>query len=87
MAAWFDLIQRVEALEQRGLTVASDYHGQGLPKWLNPALGGCDVFLLNAKNVSADSTLCIVRLARLEQLLGAKPQKTSDFETQLPKKT
>ncbi len=70
MAAWHDLIQRVEALEERGLTVATEYHGQGLPKWLLPALGDCDVFLLNAKNVPTDSTLCIVRLSELEKLMA-----------------
>ena len=69
MAAWFDLVQRVEALEERGLTVATDYHGQGLPKWLLPALGDCDVFLLNAKGVATENTLCIVRLNRLENLI------------------
>jgi hypothetical protein len=68
MAAWFDLIPRVEALEERGLTVATDYHGQGLPKWLLPALGDCNVFMLNAKNVPTNSTLCIIRLT----LLSAK---------------
>ncbi len=71
MAAWHDLIQRVEALEERGLTVQTEYHGQGLPKWLQPALGDCDVFMLNAKNVPTDSTLCIVRLSELERLLTA----------------
>jgi GNAT superfamily N-acetyltransferase len=72
MAAWHDLIQRVEALEEHGLVVATEYHGQGLPKWLLPALGDCDVFMLNAKNVPTDSTLCIVRLSELERLLTAK---------------
>jgi pyruvate-formate lyase-activating enzyme len=71
MAAWFDLIPRVEALEERGLTVATDYHGQGLPKWLQPALGDCDVFMLNAKGVATDNTLCIVRLSEFEKLLTA----------------
>jgi hypothetical protein len=71
MAAWFDLIQRVEALEEHGLKIESAYHGQGLPKWLLPALSDCDVFMLNAKNVPTDSTLCIVRLSELERLLTA----------------
>jgi GNAT superfamily N-acetyltransferase len=70
MAAWFDLIQRVEALEAQGLTVATEYHGQGLPKWLLPALTDCDVFMLNAKNVPTDSTLCILRLSELEKLMA-----------------
>jgi GNAT superfamily N-acetyltransferase len=70
MAAWFDLIPRVEALEAQGLTVATEYHGQGLPKWLLPALGDCDIFLLNAKGVPTDSTLCIVRLSELEKLIS-----------------
>ncbi len=72
MAAWHDLIHRVEALEERGLTVATDYHGQGLPKWLLPALSDCNVFMLNAKGVATDNTLCIVRLSELEKLLMAK---------------
>jgi hypothetical protein len=64
------LIHRVEALEEQGLTVATDYHGQGLPKWLLPALGDCDVFVLNAKGIAVDDTLCIVRMSRLEKLLA-----------------
>ncbi len=71
MAAWHDLIHRVEALEERGLVISTEYHGQGLPKWLLPALGDCDLFLLNAKNVPTDSTLCIIRLSELEKLLTA----------------
>ncbi len=71
MAAWHDLIHRVEALEERGLVISTEYHGQGLPKWLQPALGDCDLFLLNAKNVPTDSTLCIIRLSELEKLLTA----------------
>lgn len=69
MAAWFDLIRHVEALEKRGLTVATDYHGQGLPKWLLPALGECNVFVLNVKGIALHDTLCIVRLEELEKLL------------------
>jgi hypothetical protein len=71
MAAWFDLIPRVEALEAQGLKIESAYHGQGLPRWLLPALSDCNVFMLNAKNVPTDSTLCIVRLSELERLLTA----------------
>jgi len=71
MAAWHDLKHRVQALESSGLTVASDYKGDGLPKWLAPALGGCDVYVLNAKNVPTDSTLCIVRLSEFERLMAA----------------
>jgi hypothetical protein len=72
MAAWHDLIHRVEAVEQQDLRVATAYHGKALPKWLQPALGDCDVFVLNVKNVPTDRTLCIVRLAQLENLI--KPQ-------------
>ena len=71
MAAWHDLKERVEALEGSGLTVASDYKGDGLPKWLTPALGDCDVFVLNVKGVPLDSTLCIVRLDKLTKLVQA----------------
>ena len=71
MAAWFDLKQRVQALEDSGLTVTSEYKGDGLPKWLTPALGDCDVFVLNVKGISLADTLCIVRLDRLTELVKA----------------
>jgi len=76
MAAWFDLTHRVKELENTGLTIASDYKGDGLPKWLAPALGDCDVFVLNVKGISTDDTLCIVRLDRLVKLL----QSSGDSE-------
>jgi hypothetical protein len=41
MASWFDLKDRVEALEESGLTVVSTYRGEGVLKWLAPALGDC----------------------------------------------
>lgn len=71
MAAWHDLKEYVQALEDSGLTVASDYKGDGLPKWLAPALGDCDVFVLNVKGIPVDDTLCIVRLDNLTKLLQA----------------
>lgn len=70
MAAWHDLKQRIEALTQRGLNVTSDYKGDGLPKWLSPALGDCDVFVLNVKGIALPDTLCVVRLDKLMALVG-----------------
>lgn len=69
MAAWHDLRGRVQALEEGGLTVASDYKGDGLPKWLMPALGEYDVYVLNVKGVALNDTLCMIRLGRLEKML------------------
>jgi hypothetical protein len=69
MAAWFDLKDRVAALEKSGLTVVSTYRGEGVPKWLAPALGDCDAFVLNLEGISLDDTLCVVRLSQLEKLL------------------
>jgi hypothetical protein len=80
MAAWHDLIHRVEALEECGLTVTSAYHGQRLPNWLLPALGECDVFVLNAKGVALDDTLCIVRLGKFAKLLDASATVQADDE-------
>jgi hypothetical protein len=71
MAAWFDLKDRVEALEEAGIAVDSAYRGEGLPKWLTPALGGCDVYVLNAKGVAVDDALCVVRLSKLEELMAS----------------
>lgn len=75
MAAWRDLEPRVAALTAQGLRVDTEYKGDGLPKWLAPALGGCDAYIVNVKGVALDDTLCIVRLAQLEKLLadGADP--------------
>lgn len=69
MAAWFDLKHRVERLVNRGYIVSGNYKGDGLPKWLSPALEDCDIYVLNVKSIRPDDTLCIVRLARLEKLL------------------
>lgn len=69
MAAWFDLKHRVQEIEDGGLIVASGYKGDGLPKWLMPALDDCDVFVLNVKGIPLVDTLCIVRLDELMKLL------------------
>jgi hypothetical protein len=75
MASWRDVHPRVEALEKRGLVVNSAYRGAGLPGYLAEALKS-DVYVLNAKDVSPDDTLCVVRLSKLEQLITAAAEPT-----------
>jgi hypothetical protein len=70
MASWRDLEPRVKVLQRHGLVVQSAWRGMGLPKYLRPALEGCDVYVVSAKGVSADDPLCVVRLEWLEQLLS-----------------
>jgi hypothetical protein len=69
MAAWHDLKHRIQALVGRGYIVSGNYKGDGLPKWLSPALKDCDIYVLNVKSIPLDDTLCIVRLAKLEKLM------------------
>jgi hypothetical protein len=70
MASWRDLEPRAKVLQRRGLIVQSAYRGMGLPKYLQPALEGCDVYIVNAKGLSAEDTLCVVRLEWLEKMLA-----------------
>ena len=69
MAAWHDLEPRVDAIEATGRAVAVQYKGEGLAKWLEPALTN-DVLVVNVKGVKLNDTLCVVKLADLEKLLG-----------------
>jgi hypothetical protein len=69
MASWKDLESRVDALESTGRTVAVQYQGQGLPKWLAAAMT-VNVLVVNIKGVRLNDTLCVVKLAELEKLLG-----------------
>jgi hypothetical protein len=70
MASWKDLESRVDALEATGRTVAVQYQGQGLPKWL-AAVATNDILVVNVKGVRLNDTLCVVKLAELEKLLGS----------------
>jgi hypothetical protein len=70
MTSWRDLQPRVEALKQHGLAVKLVYRSIRLPGYLAEALEG-DVLVLSAKDVSADDTLCVVRLEWLEKLIAA----------------
>ncbi len=72
MASWRDLEPRVKVLQRRGLVVKWAYRGMGLPRYLHPALEGCDVFVVSAKGVSDSDTLCVVRLEWLEKRLAEK---------------
>jgi len=75
MASWHDLEPRITALEASGRTVALQYHGQGLPKWLEAVLSN-DVLVVNVKGVRLNNTLCVMKLSELEKLLGiGEPEK------------
>jgi hypothetical protein len=84
MASWRDLEPRVKVLQRRGLVVKSAYRGMGLPKYLQPALEGCDVYMVSAKGVSPGDTLCVVRLEWLEQLLAALPATDDPMKAESP---
>jgi hypothetical protein len=72
MASWRDLEPRVKVLQRRGLIVKSVWRGTGLPKYLQLALEDCDVYIVSAKGLTANDTLCVVRLEWLEQMLAEK---------------
>jgi hypothetical protein len=84
MASWRDLEPRVKVLQRRGLVVKSAYRGMGLPKYLQPALESCDVYMVSAKGVSAGDTLCVVRLEWLEKLLAAVPATDDPMKAESP---
>lgn len=68
MASSFDLAPRLAALQAMGLEVISDYNGSPA-RWLQTALDGTDVRVINVKGIKADNTICMVRLSFLENLL------------------
>lgn len=86
MAAWHDLEPRIAKLEATGRKVALQYHGQGLPRWLEAVMEN-DILVVNCKGVRLDNTLCVIKLSDLEALLGdgslSKEQKENEVETQL----
>ena len=69
MASQFDLAPRLAALQASGLSVASDYRGTPA-RWLVHALDDCDCRVINVKGSKADDTVCMVRLSKLEELVG-----------------
>jgi len=69
MASRFDLAPRLAAIQAQGLIVETAY--QGTPaRWLVDSLRGRDAFVVNAKGINADNTVVLIRLSRLEKLLG-----------------
>ena len=76
MASQFDLAPRLAALQASGLSVASDYRGTPA-RWLVHALDDCDCRVINVKGSKADDTPVMVRLSKLEELVGASdPMQT-----------
>ena len=71
MASQFDLAPRLAALQAQGLAVESDYKGSPV-QWLTAALNGVDLRVINVKGIRADDTVVMVRLSRLEELMGMK---------------
>ena len=71
MASQFDLAPRLAALKAAGLVVEGDYKGSPA-KWLVTALKGRDAYVLNCKGVNADNTIVMVKLSKLEELMGVQ---------------
>lgn len=80
MASQFDLAPRLAALQATGLEVQSDYNGNPA-RWLAHALDDTDCRVINVKGIKADDTLCIVRLAFLENLLATVEERLTAKET------
>lgn len=70
MASSFDLAPRLAALQASGLTVVTDYKGSP-SAWLQTALDGVDLRVINVKGIAANDTLVMVRLSKLEELIAA----------------
>lgn len=86
MAAWLDLLARLETglHHDDRLHVETIYRPAALPGWLyipwaaarrNAGGDRTPVMLLNCKGTGPDDTVCIVRLADLEQLTNAGGRK------------
>lgn len=71
MASWHDLEPRIGVLEETGRKVALQYHGQGLPRWLE-AITENDILVVNVKGVRLNDTLCVLKLSDLEALLASQ---------------
>ena len=70
MTTWRDIEPRVKVMQRHGLVVQWAHRGMGLPRYLKPALEGCDVYIVHAPDVSPADMPCVVRLAWLEELLS-----------------
>jgi hypothetical protein len=75
MASWRDLEPRVKALRERGFLVKTSHRGTGLPEYLKSATEESAIYILSAKDVSVDDTLCVVRLEWLEKMIDASRQR------------
>ena len=85
MAAWLDLVQRLEAglYSDDRTHVECVYRGVALPEWLDAPLqiaqenAGAKrpVLVLNVKGAKVQDVLCLVRLRDLERLT-ATPRQT-----------
>ena len=81
MAAWLDLVQRLEETlyADERLHAEAVYRGEGLPQWLTQPLetatANADerspVVVVNVKGRQVQDSLCLLRLRDLEALLGA----------------
>ena len=83
MAAWLDLVKRLEDGIGRDnrLHVESVYRGAPLPEWLDAPLQVAHenagalrpVLVLNVKGVAVPDSLCVLRLRDLERLTATRP--------------
>ena len=81
MAAWLDLVQRLEETlyADERLHAEAVYRGESLPQWLTQPLetatANADerspVVVVNVKGRQVQDSLCLLRLRDLEALLGA----------------
>lgn len=80
MAAWLDLVQRLEETlyADERLHAEAVYRGESLPQWLTQPLetatANADerspVVVVNVKGRQVQDSLCLLRLRDLEALLG-----------------
>lgn len=77
MASQFDLAPRLADLQDAGLKVSSHY--RGVPSiWLTSALDDVDICVVNVKGVKTDDTVVMIRLSKLEELVGANEHPMQD---------
>jgi hypothetical protein len=84
MAAWLDLVKRLEdgLYRDNRLHVESVYRGAPLPEWIDAPLqvarenAGAlrPVLVLNVKGAAVPDSLCVLRLRDLERLTAARLQ-------------
>ena len=76
MATVRELQPRIEALKRRGLVAHLVYRRMEPPRYLKLALES-DVHVMSHRGVHVDATLCVVKLAWLEQLIEAASKATN----------